>query len=43
MDKNLKLLEELDKKSEIIVSLEKDSLRMSEEVNLRKEIIDSMS
>ena len=42
-DKNLKILEEMDKKNEIIIQLEKDSQRKEEEVKLRKDIIDSMS
>ncbi len=43
MDKNLKIEETIDAKNERIVSLEKDLQRRNEEVELRKEIIESMS
>ncbi len=43
MDKNLKIEETIDAKNERIVQLEKDLQRRNEEVELRKEIIESMS
>lgn len=43
MDKNLKIEETIDAKNERILQLEKDLQRKTDEVNLRKEVIESMS
>ncbi len=43
MDKNLKVGETLDEKNERIQQLEKDLARRTDEVALRKEVIESMS
>lgn len=42
-DKNLKILEEIDIKNDNIKELEKEVLAKTEEANLRREIVDSMS
>lgn len=42
-DKNLKILEEIDIKNDNIRELEKEVLAKTEEANLRREIVDSMS
>lgn len=43
MDKNLKIEETIDAKNEKILQLEKDLHRRTDEVNLRKDVIESMS
>lgn len=42
MDKNLKIMETIDEKNDKILQLEKELQRKVDEVNLRKEIIESM-
>jgi chromosome segregation ATPase len=43
LDRNLKIEETIDAKNEKIVSLERELARKEDEVNLRKDVIDSMS
>lgn len=43
MDRNLKIEETIDAKNDRILQLEKELQRKTDEVNLRKEVIDSMS
>lgn len=43
IDKNLKLLREIDDKNEQILILEKDNLKKTEDDKLRREIVDTMS
>lgn len=43
MDRNLKIEETIDEKNEQINQLEKELQRRMDEINLRKEVIDSMS
>lgn len=43
MDKNLKIEETIDLKNERILQLEKEMQRQSDEINLRKEVIESLS
>jgi hypothetical protein len=43
IDRNLKIEETIDAKSERIKELEKELQRKTEEVDLRREVIDSMS
>lgn len=43
MDKNLKIEETIDLKNEKIVQLEKEIQRQLDEINLRKEVIESLS
>lgn len=42
VDKNLKIEEMMDAKNEKIVQLERDLARRTDEIGLRKEVIDSM-
>lgn len=43
MDRNLKIEETIDMKNDRILQLEKEKVRQLDEINLRKEVIDSMS
>ena len=43
MDKNLKILEEIDNKNDRIIQLEKELQRKDDEVQWRKDLIDTMS
>ena len=43
MDRNLKIEETIDEKNERILQLEKEVLRKADEINLRKDVIDSLS
>lgn len=43
MDKNLKLEESIDQKNEKILQLEREIIRKNDEINCRKDVIESMS
>lgn len=43
MDRNLKIEETIDEKNEKIIQLEKELQRKTDEIELRKEVINSMS